>query len=71
MRKRKLAADEFYTLEEAAELLRLGCTHQVRRAIKSGELKHYRVGRLVRATGAQIVEWLERGGTTTKMHDAI
>jgi excisionase family DNA binding protein len=52
---------EFYSFDEAADVLRVN-TELLRKAARIGALKHFRVGNAYRATGQQILDWLENGG---------
>jgi putative molybdopterin biosynthesis protein len=52
------AAEEFLTVEEVQELLKVGRTFAYS-LVRSGELPSYRVGRLLRIRRTDVEHWLE------------
>jgi putative molybdopterin biosynthesis protein len=52
------AAEEFLTIEEVQELLKVGRTFAYS-LVRSGELPSYRVGRLLRIRRRDVEHWLE------------
>jgi putative molybdopterin biosynthesis protein len=51
-------AEEFLTVEEVQELLKVGRTFAYS-LVRSGELPSYRVGRLLRIRRSDVEDWLE------------
>lgn len=55
---------EFFTIKETAEKMKVS-VNTVRKLLKSGELKHCRVGRQIRITGKSIYFFAQRSMKAT------